>query len=213
MAAWKKTKSGDEPPERPEEPIADRCWTDDATTEALAVLLVNQWRGLLMVRDELSGWIGSLDRYTAGKGGDAAKWLEMFGGRPIVVDRKTSGTIYVPAAAVGIAGGIQPETLRRVLGDEHRENGLAARLLLSWPPRKVKRWTEADIDPKEQAAVADVFHRLYKLEPDEDEHGEDDGLRTQLHRVQHPVVHSRDGPHGFSCSYAPRFIERKSMAR
>ena len=81
-----------------------------------------------MVRAELGGWIGGFDRYAGGKGGDAAKWLRMFGGRPMIVDRKTSGTIYVPAAAVSIAGGIQPETLRRALGTEHRENGLAARL-------------------------------------------------------------------------------------
>lgn len=172
-AHWKRSKSDTPPPAKPEAPIADRCWTDDATTEALAVLLQQNPRGLLMVRDELAGWF-NFDRYAGGKGGgDAAKWLEMFGGRPMVVDRKTGGTLYVPRAAVSIAGGIQPETLRRALGQEHRDNGLAARLLLTCPPRKPKRWTEADVNATTEAAVALVFDRLFGLTPETDDDGDE----------------------------------------
>lgn len=172
-AQWKKSKSDAPPPAKPEAPIADRCWTDDATTEALAVLLRQNPRGLLMVRDELAGWF-NFDRYVGGKGGgDAAKWLEMFGGRSMVVDRKTAGTLYVPRAAVSIAGGIQPETLRRALGQEHRDNGLAARLLLTCPPRKPKRWTEADVNADTEAAVAMVFDRLFELTPETDDDGDE----------------------------------------
>jgi hypothetical protein len=170
---WKKSKSDTPPPAKPEAPIADRCWTDDATTEALAVLLQQNPRGLLMVRDELAGWF-NFDRYAGGKGGgDAAKWLEMFGGRPMVVDRKTGGTLYVPRAAVSIAGGIQPETLRRALGQEHRDNGLAARLLLTCPPRKPTRWSEADVKATTEAAVALVFDRLFGLTPETDDDGDE----------------------------------------
>lgn len=172
-AQWKRSKSDTPPPAKPEAPITDRCWTDDATTEALAVLLQQNPRGLLMVRDELAGWF-NFDRYAGGKGGgDAAKWLEMFGGRPMVVDRKTGGTLYVPRAAVSIAGGIQPETLRRALGQEHRDNGLAARLLLTCPPRKPKRWTEADVNADTEAAVAMVFDRLFGLTPETDDNGDE----------------------------------------
>lgn len=186
-AHWKKSKSDAPPPAKPEAPIADRCWTDDVTTEALAVLLQQNPRGLLMVRDELAGWF-NFDRYAGGKGGgDAAKWLEMFGGRPMVVDRKTGGTLYVPRAAVSIAGAIQPATLRRALGQEHRDNGLAARLLLTCPPRKPKRWTEADVNAATEAAVAMVFDRLFGLTPEADDDGDvrprlvtlaDDGKRA-----------------------------------
>ncbi len=172
-AHWKRSKSDTPPAAKPEAPIADRCWTDDATTEALAVLLQQNPRGLLMVRDELAGWF-NFDRYAGGKGGgDAAKWLKMFGGRPMVVDRKTGGTLYVPRAAVSIAGGIQPETLRRGLGQEHRDNGLAARLLLTCPPRKPKRWTEAEVNATTEAAVAKVFARLFGLTPETDDDGDE----------------------------------------
>jgi hypothetical protein len=170
--AWKRSKSNTPKPAEPEAPVADRYWTDDATTEALAMLLQQNPRGLLMVRDELAGWF-NFDRYAGGKGGDAAKWLEMYGGRPMVVDRKTGGTLYVPSAAVSIAGGIQPETLRRALGQEHRDSGLAARLLLACPPRKPKRWTEAEVDATAEAAVAAVFERLYALTPDTDDNGDE----------------------------------------
>jgi hypothetical protein len=190
MAHWNKRESGGPPPERPEAPIAERCWTDDVTTEALVALLQQNPRGLLMVRDELAGWLLSFDRYASGRGGDAAKWLEMFGGRPLVVDRKGSSTIAVPCAWVAITGGIQPETLRRALGREHRDNGLAARLLLAWPPRKAKRWTEADVEPAITDRVADLFDRLFLLRPDVDEGGEerpwiatlDDGARAAFIR-------------------------------
>jgi hypothetical protein len=126
------------------------------------------------VRDELSGWLGGFDRYAQGKGGDVAKWLEMFGGRSMVVDRKSGNprTIYVPRAAVSVCGGIQPVTLARALGTEHRENGLAARLLLACPPRRPKRWTEADISPDLERSIAAVFDRLYELRPTADDDGD-----------------------------------------
>jgi hypothetical protein len=190
MARWTKGDSEGAPPERPEAPIAERCWTDDATTEALVALLQQNPRGLLMVRDELAGWLLSFDRYAGGRGGDAAKWLEMFGGRPLVVDRKGAATIAVPCAWVAITGGIQPETLRRALGREHRDSGLAARLLLAWPPRKAKRWTEADVQPAISGRMADLFDRLFLLKPDAGRDGEtrpwiatlDDGARAAFIR-------------------------------
>jgi hypothetical protein len=176
---WKRSKSDPTPPTKPEAPVAERCWADDVTTEALAVLLQQNPRGLLMVRDELAGWF-NFDRYAGGKGGDAAKWLEMFGGRQMMVDRKTGGTLYVQRAAVSIAGGIQPETLRRALGQEHRDNGLAARLLLTCPPRTPKRWTEEDVDAATEAAVAAVFERLYALTLEADEAGDEHPRRVTL---------------------------------
>ncbi len=168
--AWKREaakhpKTADDPPEAPEPPTCERCWTDDATIEALAKLLQDNPRGLLLIRDELAGWL-NFDRYSAnGKGGEAAKWLEVFGGRPLLVDRKTRATIYVPQAAVSIIGEIQPGILARYVGQEHRDNGLLARLLLTMPPRRPKVWTEADIDPKAEADIAAIFEELHGLTP------------------------------------------------
>jgi hypothetical protein len=91
----------------------------------------------------------------------------MFNAQSIIVDRKTGipRTIHVAQAAVCVSGGIRPAILKRALGSEHRESGLAARLLLTCPPRKAKRWTEADIDPGAEAGLARLVDRLYDLQP------------------------------------------------
>jgi hypothetical protein len=178
LAEWKRDrKTNGEPPTKPEAPQAERCIVSDTTVEALAPLLLANPRGLLLARDELSGWIGSFDRYAASKGragADAAHWLSMHAGEPIVVDRKTgiSRTIFVPQASVCVCGGIQPAILHRALGIEHRESGLAARLLLTCPPRTAKRWTEADIDPAAEAIIAQLMDRLYELQPTFSDEGE-----------------------------------------
>jgi len=156
-------------PAAPAPPVCPRTWTDDTTTEALIKLLQENRGSILVTRDELAGWLGSFDRYASGAGGDAARWIEVHGGRSLMVDRKTSGMMSVERAAVSITGGIQPEILRRVVTQEHRDSGLAARLLLACPPRKPKRWTEADIDPFTETAMDSLFDRLYALEPDRDQ--------------------------------------------
>lgn len=99
---------------------------------------------------------------------------------PFVVDRKTSGTLHVPTAAVSIVGGIQPGVLQRALGPANRENGLAARLLLVMPPRRAKRWSEAGIEPATADAMGVVFERLFGLEHDTGDDGEPAARLTRL---------------------------------
>jgi putative DNA primase/helicase len=106
----------------------------------------------------------------------------MYNAESIVVDRKsgTPRTIFVPRAAVCVCGGIQPAVLDRALGTDHRESGLAARLLLACPPRRAKRWTEADIDPALEAALGRLLDRLYQLQPTV---GDDGDARPALVRL------------------------------
>ncbi|WP_240778634.1 DUF3987 domain-containing protein, partial [Salipiger aestuarii] len=86
----------------------------DATTEKVAELLAQTWRGLLMSRDELSGWLASMDRYSGG--GDRPFWLEAYGGRSYPVDRKSSPEpIIVDHLTVAVLGGTQPDKLARLL--------------------------------------------------------------------------------------------------
>ncbi|RMH27381.1 MAG: DUF3987 domain-containing protein, partial [Planctomycetota bacterium] len=176
LANWKKdaTRSDTppDPPAAPDKPICPRAWIEDVTSEALAELLHQNPRGLLSLRNELSGWF-SFGQYKNGGGADdIARWLQMFDADPIMVDRKTSGSTYVPRAAVSVAGGIQPRILDRVLGEQHRDNGMLARLLIAYPPRRAKRWTEAEIPAEVDAAVTAVFDRLYDIESDLNDDGE-----------------------------------------
>jgi hypothetical protein len=176
LKAWRKAKPADrgERPEEPEAPVCERLWCSDTTVEALADRLSNAPRGLLVARDELAGWLASFNQYKAGQGGDVAHWLEMHRAGNLLVDRKTGDktTIFVPRAAVCIAGGIQPETLRRCLTPEFYDNGLAARLLLASPPRRVKQWTEADIDGNTLDAMCKLFTELLSFQPSTDIDGD-----------------------------------------
>ena len=155
-------------PNKPEPPVLTRYMVSDTTVEALAPILKDNPRGELLARDELRGWMGSFDRYASNSKGksDEANWLSMHNGGAILVDRKgsTAGPIYVPRASLCITGGIQPGPLRKALGSEHRESGLAARMLMAFPPRVKKQWSEETISPEVQQAYAALFDRLLTLE-------------------------------------------------
>jgi hypothetical protein len=192
LAAWKKSgrKNGEPPPEPPAEPVAVRYLVSDCTVEALAVLLEQRPRGLLVERDELSGWVNSFDAYKSCRGADVAHWLSMHRAGSLTVDRKSGRrTIHVPRAAVCIAGGVQPKALAAALigryrpqdaapeamnkpDKEHFDNGLAARLLFAMPPPRPKRWTEDELPLGTEAALEAIVGRLLALDMPEDENGQ-----------------------------------------
>jgi hypothetical protein len=191
LAEWKKSgrKKGEPPPDPPAEPVAVRYLVSDCTVEALAVLLEQRPRGLLVARDELSGWVNSFDAYKSCRGADVAHWLSMHRAGPLTVDRKSGRrTIHVPRASVCIAGGVQPKALVAALvgryqaggvdeamekpDKEHFDNGLAARLLFAMPPRRPKRWTEDELPWQTETALETLVGRLLALDMPEDENGQ-----------------------------------------
>jgi hypothetical protein len=168
LTEWKKNgrTEGASQPKRPEKPARHHLYTEDTTVEALCGVIDEQPRGTLMARDEMSGWFGSFDAYRQGKGGDVAHWLNMHGGRSVKVNRKTGEKtcLFIPMAAVCVAGGIQPRVLQKSLTGEHFANGLAARLLVAMPPTKAKKWSESEIPYKVEKDLESVFEKLLKLE-------------------------------------------------
>jgi hypothetical protein len=111
-------------------PHAPRLRQNDVTVEKVAELLANASpKGLLIVRDELAGWVKSMNAYG---GAGRQFWLEAYGGRPYRVERKTNpNPIVVPRLVVSVYGGIQPERLRPLLQDV--DDGLMGRFLWVWP--------------------------------------------------------------------------------
>ena len=166
MAKWKSLDRDKRGPE-PEPPApCERIVCSEATMEAVADRLATSSRGMLAARDEQASWFGGFNQYKAkGAGSDVAHWLECYGGRPLLIDRKTGErkVIRVARASVSVTGGIQPGTLRRSMTPEFFENGLCARILFACPPRTQKRWTDSEIDPESQRAVDAVFDALLKL--------------------------------------------------
>lgn len=131
-------EQGRPPPSRPEKsvdpqsPERPRLVAGDTTIEALGDILYGNPKGVLVKRDELSGWLTSFDRYSGG--GDRSFWLECFNGDSYVIDRKKhkDDPINIRHLAVGVCGGLHPEKLQGLLFDAP-DDGLAARLLMCWP--------------------------------------------------------------------------------
>jgi hypothetical protein len=157
---------GPAPGEPPSEPVRQRVVCSDTTIEKLAEILEDNPRGLLVARDELSGWIGSFTRYKSQGGTDLPNWLEMHRAGTVVVDRKTGErpTLFVPRAAASVTGGIQPGVLTRALAPEILEAGLAARLLMVMPPKRPKRWSKLEVSSDTVQAYENVLDRLFALD-------------------------------------------------
>jgi len=127
------------PPDLPagaEEPKPEqrrRLFTTDSTVEKAARLSEPNPRGLILLRDELSGWLAGMDRYSGTAGGDRPFWLQAFGGRAWTQDRvKDPEPILIPHLLWSILGTVQPDRVASLMtaGDD---DGLTARFLFCWP--------------------------------------------------------------------------------
>src|SRR5262249_42093088 len=110
-AEYKKALSdkNDPKPEEPEKPL--RYFSTDTTVEAIADILSRSPRGILIKRDELSGWLGSMEKYggTGGANSDRAFWLQSHNGGSYTVDRIKRGETFIENLSVFIIGRIQPQ--------------------------------------------------------------------------------------------------------
>jgi hypothetical protein len=114
----------------PDEPVRRRLLVQDATPEAVGAILAGNPSGTLHLRDELAGWLLSFERYAPG---GREFWLEAYGGRQHVIDRKGSkGPLLIDFNGVSVLGGIQPEKLSECLL-QGADDGLVARFLWAWP--------------------------------------------------------------------------------
>jgi hypothetical protein len=185
--AWKErvkvaVKKGEEAPlkpasaEVPEAPMRPRVRVADATIEKLGVLAAALPRGLLLVRDELAGWLGAFDRYGGG-GSDRAFAIEMYGGRSYVVDRmRSSEPLHIRHLSVGVLGGVQPDKLPAIISGP--DDGLAARFLWAWPD--VSSGFSLLREDSNDALAQDAFAKLADLSMGSDEFGLPEPKRLRL---------------------------------
>lgn len=73
---------------------------------------------------------------------------------------------------MSVCGGIQPGTLKKAIGTEHRENGLLARMLLAYPPPRSRRWSEAAIRANSVEPFTELLRSLRGIEFERDRIGE-----------------------------------------
>jgi hypothetical protein len=139
VAEWKEAEKEDRGPK----PTLKRCLVSNITTESLQLTLDENPRGLLLLRNELSGLIAGLNQYKAA-GDDRQFYLDLWDGTPIITDRKSDRTregapVFVLDAFTTIYGTIQPEVVGCLRLDRGRRrgtfinDGFLDRFLFSYP--------------------------------------------------------------------------------
>lgn|GEM_PF-4952885 len=139
----------------PAEPVRERITVSDATIEKAAKIMSQSGRALLMLRDELAGWLGVMGRYDSG--GDLGFVLEAYGGRAYDVDRKSLSTpLLAGSLRIGVLGSIQPVRMDRYLLMPE-DDDLLPRCLVAYPdPVPIAR-------PKKQIDNAYLKRALIRL--------------------------------------------------
>jgi hypothetical protein len=120
------------PPEKPEKPPRRRLIANDYTVEALALVLCDNPRGLLIELDEIMELFGGFDAYKAsGVKKDRSATLRLWNGGYQAIDRvrTTDEPIYVPNWGATIIGGIQHTKLDPI-GPKLVDDGLLQRFLM-----------------------------------------------------------------------------------
>lgn len=162
-------RAPERPQPKPEKPKLRRLVVNDATFEALHETMSANPAGVLLIRDEIVGFLAGLDR--AGHETERAFCLEAWNGKnPYTVDRIGRGTIHVPACCMSLMGGIQPGRLRSYLVDALKDgpanDGLIQRFQLSVWPDTTPAWKYVDrpLNATIARRVARVFQNLVQLD-------------------------------------------------
>jgi len=142
-------------------PVRRRYLVNDSTVEKLGETLNENPNGVLCYRDELIGFLKSLDK--EGQEGARSFYLEAWNGDGrYTYDRIGRGTIDIEAAIVSLIGSIQPGPLRAYLhgavSNDTSADGLMQRFQLAVYPDISKTWRNVDRLPDTQAK-----NRAYSL--------------------------------------------------
>ena len=163
---WRKDALKDPSIPKPAQAIPDRqphhrrVLLQDVTIEKVADILAGQSTSLLLLRDELAGYLLNMGRYS--NGSDREFWLEAYGGRSYTVDRKSlSNPQNIDHLLTSLCGNIQPEKLRDILL-ESVDDGLTARMLFFHPEPVKPSITSPSYDSN---AIERVLHKLDNLKP------------------------------------------------
>lgn len=151
----------------PPKPICKRYIVNDSTVEAYGELSRENPNGLLIHRDELLGFLRSMERQ--GREGDRTFYLETWNGNGhFAFDRIGRGTVIVPCLCSSIFGTIQPGPLAEYIrksGGGTGDDGFIQRFQLLVYPDPVP-WRHVDRHPDSEArrCAHDVFARLDQLD-------------------------------------------------
>lgn len=179
----------------PPRPRPQRIDIDDITMEAIPVLLQDNPRGLIMVRDELTAFVLGMNQFKGGKGNDRSNALKIWSGDSIKKDRvnhEDNVPVRCAHPALTIVGGLTPDMLGELLDPKGRADGFLDRFLLAYPDAKpVADWTDRGIPEDVSDDWCGLVARLWQR-----------SLNVKDGRAVPHVAHfSPDGKAGWSDHY------------
>lgn len=198
-AAWEELMEAKQAGRRDQPQKPARHVVQDVTAEKLSEILSRSDRGALVQRDELAGWIGSMEQYKAGKGAgsaDRAHWIKAYDGGRYTVDR-VKGETVLSNFSVSFLGAVQPDRLAE-LGNL-TSDGLLQRfmpVMLGKPTLPEEIETEATAEE-----YARVLSYLAELQParilsSADAHEVVREFQAQIHEYEQSGIFSK-GMTGF----------------
>lgn len=147
------------------EPKAIDFIVNDSTVEAVQIICQNSGAGVLVLRDELGGWLASLDKVNQEH--SRAFYLESWNGTaPFTVHRVTRERVAIDRLAVSVLGGIQPSAIASLIHAANfggrGDDGLLQRfLLMVWPdPQAEFKLVDRAPDYRAAQDVQAIFDRL-----------------------------------------------------
>lgn len=166
--------AADPPPGKPLEPSMPHLYVGDITAEAMAQRLEQNPRGLMMIRDELTSWVGGMNQYRGGRGADRQVYLSCWSGEPAKVDRKSDKgePILVTDPFLCVIGCIPPGKLRDLDAENECEDGFVHRVLFAFPRAvRNRRWTWSGLPPDTRDRWKEALGKLYALQMGEGDAG------------------------------------------
>jgi len=127
LLSWQKTKDPVTP--KPQPPKRKDIILDDWTIESVSDSLLSNPKGVLLIRDELSGLFMDLDKYSGEKGSTKTKLMTAYDAKtPWKITRvKNDRNGYVPNPCLSIYGGIQPAVVCETFSDQDKFSGFLGR--------------------------------------------------------------------------------------
>jgi hypothetical protein len=200
---------------QPTKPKAKRLLVNDTTVEKIGELLADNPQGLLLYRDELSGWLNSLEDESRAEG--RKFYLSSFnGGQPYSYDRISRGTVRIPSNTLSIMGGIQPDALQAFMlrnSSGQKNDGLIQRLQLTvWPDEVGFNFVDQEPDANAEHKAKAIYEQIYAFDvaeeplrftPDAQQLWDEFYVNLQ-HEIQapdlHPAVAAHLGKFGGLCA-------------
>lgn len=133
-------KQAEEDGQEEDAPSMQQVLINDATTEEIVRIMESNPRGILLYRDELKGWVSSMNKYTGGKGGDESFYLENWSNSLVKVNRVGRGVTFVEKPSCSVIGTIQPAVIKKLVDDGKEVDGFLARLLFAYPDNVQKQY-------------------------------------------------------------------------